>query len=292
MSKPNFFIVGAARTGTTSLWMYLKQHPDIFMPDAMVVKEPSFYCDSYGMRDVEKYQRLFSGVRHEKAIGEASTPYLTSPESAAWIRREIPEAKIIAVLRNPVDRAYSMYRWMVNHGYEWVYPFEKALEIEDSRKQDKDFLAHNPQYFYNYLYFDSGLYSVQLQRYYSVFPASQIKVILLDELKQNTIEAVKEIFSFLGVSTDFSPVIKVHNKAEMRPMHTGIHFSLNELCRKHRHTRISTVARFLFDMNMTLGSFRWPKLAEMTRQKMLSGYRADIKKTESLIHKDLSSWLV
>ena len=151
--SPNFFIVGAARSGTTSMWEYLKQHPDIFMPEGFAYKEPSYFCNLYGYNDFNLYLELFAGVKEEKAVGEASTPYLTSPESAAWIREVYPAAKIIILLRNPVDRAYSMYNWMIKEGYEGVYPFEEALDVEKVRIKDEHFKYINPQYYHNYLYF-------------------------------------------------------------------------------------------------------------------------------------------
>lgn len=290
MRKPNFFIAGAAKSGTTSLWMYLKQHPEIFMPEKIYNKEPSYYCHEYGMDSYDDYCALFESVNDEKMIGEASTPYLTSPESAAWIVQEVPDARIIVVLRNPVDRAYSLYRWMVNHGYEWIFPFEKALEMEETRMDDTVFVAGNPQYFYNYMYFHSGLYSQQLERYYSAFPAKQIKVLSLDDLKRRPVEAVQDIYAFLGVDATFKPEIKIHNKAELRPIHTGLHFALNDLGRRHRHTRIDTASRYLFDKNMTLIKLRWPKIRQETRRSLLAKYHSDIKKTESLTQLDMSSW--
>ena len=87
MSKPNFFIVGAAKSGTTSLWAYLKQHPDIYMPEEMDHKEPSYYCNNLGIEEYDVYLQFFRNAGKAKAVGEASTPYLTSPESAAWLRK-------------------------------------------------------------------------------------------------------------------------------------------------------------------------------------------------------------
>ena len=114
---PNFFIVGAARCGTTSLWEYLRQHPDIYMPPVIEQKEPAFFCDLYGVEHWDFYLTLFEAGRGKKRIGEASTPYLSSPESAGQIHSVLPLAKIIITLRNPVVRAYSLYKWMHANGY-------------------------------------------------------------------------------------------------------------------------------------------------------------------------------
>lgn len=291
MKKPNFFIVGAAKSATTSLWMYLKQHPDIFMPENIEHKEPSFYCHSYGIRKQKKYLRLFDGANSCKAIGEASTPYLSSPESAAWIHKDIPDAKIIMVLRNPVDRAYSLYRWMVNHGYEWICPFEKALEVEHIRKSDKGFFAGNPQYFYNYLYFESGLYFEQVKRYYSAFPINQIKVILLDELKKNSAATIRDVYRFLGVVDDYEPIIKIHNKGDLRPFSPKFHFMLRSFARRFRCMRKAAIVSYLFKQNLSLFDLCWEKMERETMTMLHSKYRSDIEKTAQLIGQDLLSWL-
>lgn len=286
---PNFFIAGAAKAGTTSLWMYLKQHPEIFMP---VDKEPSFFCDIYGYNNYNQYLQLFKDAAKYKAIGEASHAYLTSPESASWIHREIPYAKIIIVLRNPVERAYSLYRWMVNHGYEWIYPFEKALDAESERKSDLSFRRRNPQYFYNYMYFESGLYFEQISRYYKEFPSEQIKVILLDDLKQKPIETTQSIYTFLNVSNSFVPSIDVHNKAELRPAFIHAHFRLQTLQRRYHNRRIAKFAAYLFRKNMRLGNINWPKMNAGTRRVLVSKFSNDINKTGKLINREMSSWLL
>src|SRR5687767_12736237 len=106
---PNFFVCGAARSGTTSLWEYLRQHPDIYMPAAIEHKEPSYFCDLYGMSDWNQYLALFREAGNRKRVGEASGPYLTSPESAGRLKEAAPEARIIILLRDPAERAWSLY---------------------------------------------------------------------------------------------------------------------------------------------------------------------------------------
>lgn len=287
-AKPNFFIVGAAKAGTTSLWMYLKQHPEIFLS---ADKEPSFFCNTYGYNNFEKYLQLFKDAVKYKAIGEASHAYLTSPESATWIRKEIPNAKIIIVLRNPADRAYSLYRWMANHGYEWLYPFEKALEAESERERDLSFHKGNPQYFHNYMYFKSGLYFEQVSRYYKNFPSEQIKVILLDDLRQKPVDTTQSIYEFLGVGNEFVPTIGVHNKAELRPAFIKAHFRLQSLRRRFSNRRAGNIADYLFRLNMRFGNLSWPTMSVDSRKKLISKYASDIHQTEKLIKRDMKSWL-
>jgi len=292
---PNFFIVGAAKSGSTSLWMYLKQHPDIFMPEDIRMKEPAFFCKINGVHHHEgqedRYLDLFSDAGDCKAVGEASTTYLTYPESAAWIQRVVPDAKVIVILRNPVGRAYSLYRWMVNHGHEWLTSFEAALEKEPDRRTDAEFFSGNPHTFYDYLYFESGLYSEQLARYFGVFPASQIKVILLDDLYRKPLETTREVYAFLGVDDSFEPEIKVHNKAEYRPASIRLHFLLSRLKHRYRHTRRGHLAEILFDLNISLFKLKWPKIDDAVRARLAEAYRSDIQATQRMTGKDLSAWL-
>lgn len=290
MTRLNFFIVGAAKSGTTSLWMYLKQHPEVYMPSDPKFKEPAYYCHSYGMTGVEEYHRLFSDVRNERAIGEASTAYMTAPESAGLLHAAHPDARIIVILRNPVDRAYSLYRWMVNHGYEWIYPFEAALEEEKIRKNDADFFSGNPENFYNYMYFHSGLYSRQLERYFSLFPRENIKVLLMEDIQHRPAEVMRDVFGFLDVDVNFKPEFKVYNRAELRPVHVKWHFHLNALRRRFPHTRKSVAITWLFEMNMKLLSLKWPGLKPEIRNALLARYHDDITRTGKMIDRDLSAW--
>lgn len=215
---PNFFIVGAAKSGTTSLWQYLKQHPDVYMPADIASKEPSFYCDTYGVQGYEAYLSLFfKDATTEKRIGEASTPYLTSPESARRIYDAFPDARIIMLLRNPVNRAYSLWKWMHAYGYETIGTFEEALEAEfRSRKDNPEFIGKfqkgGSAYYWDFLYFHSGLYFNQVKRYYDLFPKKQLAVLIFEEFVESPLQFVHEVYEFLDVDPDFDPEIKIHNE--------------------------------------------------------------------------------
>ena len=209
---PNFFVVGAARCGTTSLWEYLRQHPDIFMPPVIEQKEPAFFCDLYGVEYWSFYLTLFEAGQGKKRIGEASTPYLSSPESAGQIYSVLPNAKIIITLRNPVVRAYSLYKWMHANGYEKLSTFAEALAAEtDWRKDDEEFKNNNGQYYYNFLYYESGLYYSQVKRYLTIFPQEQIHLIIFEEFIKAPLRHVQQVFRFLDVDPTFAPHIEVNN---------------------------------------------------------------------------------
>jgi hypothetical protein len=291
--KPNFFIVGAAKSGTTSLWMYLKQHPDIFMPPTMATKEPGYFCHLYGIKNYEKYLSIFDNAKGMKAIGEASHAYLSSPESANWIKNFNPQAKIIIILRNPVERAYSLYNWMISEGYEWIFPFEKALEIEDKRLKDEEFKHNNPIYWYNYLYFNSGLYSKQIQRYLKVFPEKQIRIFLFEDLIKNPVNMTQGIYHFLEVDSKFIPKnTKIYNQ-QKTPRFVRLQFfckqKLPKYLNKLRFPKRQKIQREILKINCSIGKNKNINLN--TRKQLQNWYKKDIEKTADLINRDLQHWL-
>lgn len=207
---PNFFILGAGRCGTTSLHRYLRQHPEIFMAS---VKEPSFFCEPFQVvTNPIHYAGLFAGVGGETAIGEASHVYLTHPRSAETLKAFFPEARFVLTFRHPADRAYSLYHHMRRYGYETAGSFERALAIEDRRYHSTWFQNHCGQYFYNFLYFRSGLFGEQIKRYFSLFDPERFHILTLADLKNDPYQTLGRIFAFLHVDPDFRPDLKVFNQ--------------------------------------------------------------------------------
>ena len=159
--KPNFIVIGAMKAATTSLYTYLKQHPEIFMTK---VKEPMFFNNfqqenNYKilgkkrkkLNTLEEYLAMFKDVKNEKAIGEASPAYIYNQKAPQLIKEHLPNVKIIAILRHPTDRAYSNYLHAKRADRENVTSFQGAIELEQKRIQDK----WSPLYHYieNYSYF-------------------------------------------------------------------------------------------------------------------------------------------
>lgn len=289
---PNFFVAGAARSGTTSLWDHLIQHPEIFMPSGIKNKEPGYFSDNYSISDFDEYVSLFK-IANEKMIGEASGAYLTSPESPGRIKDMIPEAKFIIMLRNPADRAYSLYNWMVKEGYEYIQTFEKALQIEKSRRLNNPaFMKTSLIYYYNYLYFHSGLYSEQVKRYFENFPEDKVLFIIFEEFRENVNKYVQEAYAFLGVDSSFVPEIKIHNKGSV-PYSARIQFFLRNkftsLLNHFHFPRTEKVVSWLMALNIR----NKPPLPmkKETRRRLIDSYKNDIQNVSNIIHKDLSFWL-
>jgi hypothetical protein len=189
---PDFIIGGAQKCGTTSLHFYLAQHKDIFMP--MKKQETHFFDhDQNYHKGVEWYERCFKDHKNERVIGQTSPLYLYMENVPDRIYRLLPKVKLMFILRNPVDRAYSHYWHEKKKGREKV-TFEEAIEIEGERI-NKDFW-HNQ----HFSYLSRGKYVEQIERYLEFFSPSQLLFIMFDEFKKDPLDTVKRCFNFLRVS--------------------------------------------------------------------------------------------
>lgn len=223
---PNFFLLGAGRCGSTTLYSMLRQHPEIFMPE---LKEPSFFCSYFQLvKDPISYFRLFSPVENETAIGEASHVYLSNPESPPVIRALFPAARFILIFRNPTERAYSLYRWAHRLKLEPLETFEQALDAEDSRYRDPEFFENCPYYFWNYMYVRSSYFHLQWGRYLDLFPREQFFALSLNELRSDTKYWMQTLFAFLGVDSTFAPLLEHRNFHPTPPMKVETRQRLDE----------------------------------------------------------------
>jgi len=292
MTLPNFYIIGANKAGTTSLYYYLDQHPDIFM---CWPKEPMFFMaedinddirnrpDAQHLKifvgNFKDYSALFDKVSDERAIGEASTGYLPNYNVPQRIKKYTPEAKFIAILRNPVDRAYSAYTYALALGIEPLNNFSQAIEEAQSNNW-----RH---------YVKLGLYCRQLLKYYETFNKNQIRIYLYDDLRSDPLSLVKSIFQFLEVDDSFIPDISKEHNVTLIPKNKMMHLLLTKL------TAISTNIEPMIPINVSglfnkminLNLTKPPKLDIQTRKDLIEVYREDILKLQDLLQRDLTSWL-
>lgn len=295
--EPNFFLVGASRAGTTSLWRYLNEHPDVFMPKpAMAQKEPSHFCEvtprwaqEYRQRD--RYLRLFAQAGSCRAVGEGSTPYLVAPEVPARIRAAYPDAKILIVLRNPVERAFSLYRYLCLIGAEWITSFEKALEAESTRMRDERFKYGNLLWYALYQYFHSGLYGAQIERYLNTFPRHQVKVILSDDLEQDPVATTQDVYRFLDIDSTFQPKALRHNASQF-PLSVRFQYLIGRNLDRSAKGCVGPIQGRLFKANVRLGALRSRPLHADTRRRLRDAYRDDIARVSALLNRPLDAWLV
>lgn len=281
---PTFLVVGAAKAGTTWLHEGLRQQPDIFMPR---VKEPSYFVPGIGIRDFAEYLELFRDARaHHKVIGEASTAYLTCDTSAECIRKQLGDIRIIVILRNPVRRAFSLYRWMIMEGYEWYRPFEKALAVEERRMNSPWFWKHNPEYIWDFLYFHSGLYASQVARYLDFF--SSVKILLFEDLVLAPETTLLEACKFLGVKVEMPPPAQPLNTS-IQPLFPRVQVLLRRL---QRITAVpgaqimDPVRRWCMEMNTLAGSSDG-ELQSSTAHQLSRTYFKDVEELSALLSQDL-----
>jgi hypothetical protein len=302
--EPNFFIVGAAKAGTTSLYHYLRQHPDVFMPED---KEPWYFCNlrepapnsAKRYSDLDAYLTLFADAGDRRAIGEASVSYLTSPGTAERIYARYPDARIIIVLRNPADRVYSWYNFLCQYGVEPGLSLERALADEDRRAAVA--AERRETWFVDecILYFNYGLLASNIAEFTRCFPKEQIHVALFEDLKARPAEATRAVFEFLDVDPTFTPQrFKVHNPTWF-PLSVSLQHQFASRSRLHPFLPNRGPVRF-FDrrivpsvcwLNTVLGQARKQVFNPSTRRMLLNRYRDDIRETEDLIGRSLQVWL-
>lgn len=299
MTMPNFLIIGTAKAGTTSLHGYLKQHPQIYMSPA---KEPKFFAfegEKLDFREpgdakepesivtnIEAYRALFREVADEVAIGEASTVYLYSSKAPERIKYYIPNVKIITILRDPVERAYSNFLHLVNQGREPLTDFAQAIEKEEER------ILNNWWVFWHYR--QRGLYSVQLKRYFDLFDKSQIKVYLYEDFQTDATKMLKDIFRFLEVDEAFIPNLSEKVRQSRRvPKNKVLHALLTQpnLVKSILKPLFPTGMRQQVATSLKNKNLVKPKLTPEVRRQLVENYREDILKLQDLIQRDLSKWL-
>ncbi len=300
MTMPNFLLIGAQKSGTTALYEYIQQHPQIFVSE---VKEPGFFAvegqrldyrgrgdtrhQRYLVTDLGRYQALFRRAKGELAIGEASNLHLYAPQAPGRIRHYLPRVKLLAILRNPIDRAHSAYRFLVRDGYEPLASFEEAVAAEDAR------IAANwhPDWHYTRL----GFYYEQLKRYFDLFDHDQITVFTYDEFVADPSVVVRAIFRFLGVDETFVPdMSQKHNVSgttRSRLVHSLV-WTPNAAKDLARRLLPKSAQRRLYAaiMQRNIVPTR-QELTEETRRSLVQLYREDILKLEALLGRDLSMWL-
>ena len=303
MTMPNFLVIGARKAGTTSLYHYLKQHPEVFMSP---VKEPKFFAlegklpdyrgpgDRWVMTqtsanravtDLDEYEALFDGASGEKAVGEASPAYLCNPVVPERIKAYVPEAKLIAVLRDPAERAYSAYMHQVRDGRETL-PFAEALDAEEERTR--------ANWAPGWRYTREGFYSENLARYYELFGRDRVKVGLYEDLVEDPAGLMRSFFRFLGVDDSYEPdTARRHNPS-------GVPKSRFVVSLLKRPNPLKSVLKPLLPGGLrgriSEGLQRRnlseaPPLEPEARGRLVELYREDILRLQDLIGRDLSAWL-
>ena len=273
--QPNFFIVGAPKAGTTSLYHYLDQHPQVYMSP---IKEPNYFASEVRAenfdaehqeriaRDLEEqrrylegpmsekrfgalglewddYLKLFRNARDEKAIGEASVCYLWSESAAANIFQKIPDARILMILRDPAERAFSQ-------NMQWV---TKGVIRHSFREQvDQSLRNSGGKFELMHPFLEMGLYHEQVKRYLDLFPLENVRILFYDDYRDDAPGVIADVLRFLGVDAEFAPDMSRRHLAGREPGST---------------------------------------MDARDRAYLASYYREDVQRLAALLDRDLSRWL-
>lgn len=286
--KPNFFIVGTPKAGTTSLYHYLEEHPEVYMSPIKetnffsydnIKKQGLFYNEEH-LSTLDEYLAQFNGVTNEKAIGEASVSYMFYPDVPSKLKAFEPNAKIIIVLRNPIDRGFSHYLMDERLGFVNI-PYEDiVLKKNNDRK--------NALYYQQYV--ELGLYYRQLQRYFSVFDKSQIKIFLYEELTKDINAVIHQLFNFLEVDDNFKPNSSLKHNAFLSPENNFVKYLYkNKAIRSLVKKTIGTSAQDYLK-NTLFTKEKKPILELSLKQELIKVYKDDINSTAQLLNLNLKHW--
>jgi hypothetical protein len=195
---PNFLVVGAQKSGTTSLYNYLITHPDIYLP---AQKETKFFVhERFYNQGISYYEQYFSEWHQERAVGEVDPEYMYVDESMNRMIRHLDfeNMKFIFIFRNPIERAFSHYLMSYRRGLE-PFTFEEAVALEAERIK-KGFMEN-----LRYSYVNRGFYLRQIDRFLKHTDRSNMLFLLTEDLSENTLHCLQTVFKFLNVSQDFTP---------------------------------------------------------------------------------------
>ena len=294
MTLPNFLIVGAAKAGTTSLYHYLARHPQVFLARD---KEPHFFAPAkWCGRPTPgraQYEALFEGAHGFRAIGEASTGYLYYPESPRLIHELIPDCRIVAILRNPVERAFSGYCHELREGVETV-SFEQALAEERQHLR----IIRGGDFSFNYV--KQGIVSHLLAEYRERFGPQRVHLCLYDDLVAAPAELMRALMRFLGIDEtlrgDWSYRYNPSGVPRFRWLHELLdgegrwRAPLAGAARALLPARAAQAAwHRLRDWNVRIGPR--PVLRAQTRAMLNQTFAPEVAALERLTGRDLRGWL-
>jgi len=285
---PNFIIVGTPKAGTTSLYHYLSEHPQVFMSEPKEVnyfskdeiEEQGLYYQDFKAKDLKSYEALFNQVRNEVAIGEGSVSYLYYPKTPQKIKNILPDIKIIILLRDPIERAYSHYLMDFRMGLINLSFEEVVYKTSNHKKIDL---------FYQQ-YIELGLYYKQVKRYVDTFGNTQIKIFLQEDLKNNTEKVIFDLYSFLDIDNSIIIDTNQQHNAFSMPKNKVIHQLYSSYIIRSLIKTVFTKKIKEQIKNIFFERKKKPKLNYKTKEYLQKIYFEDIKKLESLINQDLSQW--
>jgi hypothetical protein len=302
VTLPDFLVIGAAKSGTVSLYHYLGQHPQIFM---CPVNETNFFAlDGYDLdshfrgpgdretmerhcvKELTNYEALFADAGPDQRVGESSPLYLYSSHAPRRIHHYLPDVRLIALLRHPTARAHANFRHYRLAGIEPLPRFERALAAEEARKAQ----GWGPWPFW--FYRDVGYYGRQMARYCELFDEEQILVCFYEQLRDDPLSLLQTLYAFVGVDERFVPDTSVRHNVGSRPRVRTLQRLMtrpNRLKRTLRALLPDALRRQLRDVLRSWNEVRM-ELDPALGRRLTQGYLQDMKRLQALVGHDLSAW--
>jgi hypothetical protein len=295
---PTFLIIGAMKSGTTALYEMAGAHPDVYVSP---VKEPNFFAfagdppdfqapidrrpdgiNNASITDREAYEALYDDADSDQARGEASHTTLYWPSGAPNVKRIVPEVRLVVILRDPVERAYSEHLHFVRDGDEPITDFESALDAEAERIENDWAMGR---------YVDRGRYDEQLERFVERFDRDQIRVYLHDDLVADPAALAADLYAFLGVDPSVEPERNRRVNKSGVPRSRLLHRTFQAL-QPIREALSPVIPEPVVDWvnrlkNQNLDK---PALDPAVRARLRDTFRPHVDRLEALIDRDLSAW--
>ena len=304
--KPDLFIIGAPKSGTTSLYDYLGGHPDVYMSP---MKEPLYFCPDVRTErssrrleyphDEQRYMALFSDAKSEKRLGEATTRYLVSHDAAQLVARFQADAYAIAMLRNPVDLVYSLHNERVSQGHEQIAGFADAIAKEADREQGVG-LPHGTNVLGG-IYRASAMFSEPLQRWFDALGRKRVHVVIFNDFASDPHAALRDVLTFLDVDPDYQPTSFASRNASHRqrtwvrriidsPAGNWVtHDAMSAVLGPNRRSRMALRFRH---SRVNRQIVRREPLDPALRQQLAGEFRPDVTRLSEMLGRDLVSlWL-
>jgi hypothetical protein len=299
--RPNFFLVGAPKSGTTAMVQYLESHPDIYM----AIKEMHFFGRDLQLRrpfyrhTLQEYLAEFQGCNGQRRLGEASVWYLFSSLAASEIRAFGSEARIIIMLREPVEMLYSLYHEFRYLGDEHLPSFHQALGAEPDRRAGRR-VCRRACFAQGLVYRETARYADQVKRYFDTFGRERVHVIIYDDLATQPSRVYLETLQFLGVDPAYGPkefkIINGNKSVRSSTLRSIVKEPL-------LHTSLAAVRPWLPRTSIVglrrLGSLAWrlntrlekrPPLDPKLRAELQGEFAPEVERLSELLGKDLTHW--
>ncbi len=301
MRIPDFFIVGAPKCGTTAMWHYLRQHPDIFMPSA---KELPFLGSDLAIRPRltrRQYLAHFADARAERRIGSSWVLHLCSRLAAQEIRDFSASADIVIMLRNPVEMLHSLHAQLVYSGQEIITDFGAAVDADARRRQGTGRVSRRAKrtgWTDLLIYREHVQYADQVDRYFDVFGRERVHVVVYDDLAADVEQTYRRAARFLGVADDFTPqfgVVNPNKESRSRALQNllrppvPVRIAAYAVLPASIRRGVSRIMQRVRDANTTYAT-RQPVDADL-RQRLCAEFAPEVERLSERLSRDLTHWV-